>query len=73
MCLSFFSSDSLRRFDLFGSKVGVTYNSEYSHRTGLGGFISVIFAIFFGSSVLLSLVEVLLNKDYTVKDTVSYS
>ena len=73
MCLSRCDGKRLRRFDVFGSPVGVTYNSEYRHKTGLGGCISLAFAIFFGGSVLLSLIDVLINKHYTAKTQSDYS
>ena len=69
MCLTCREGDRIRQFDVFGAPVGVTYQGQYKHKTGLGGCITILLFLFFGGQALLSLTEVVLHKNFSAKTT----
>ena len=72
MCKSSSKRADLRKLDLFGQPVGVTFNGEYKHRTALGGFVTVFLLIFFGGNMVLSVVNAIVHPEFTSKSTLSY-
>ena len=73
MCFSCRKGEKLRQFDIFGAPVGVTYGGESRFRTGLGGCFTILLLIFFGSNMVLSLMNVVLHSKYTPKTEETFS
>ncbi len=73
MCLSCRKGEKLRQFDIFGAPVGVTYGGESRFRTGLGGCVTILLLIFFGSNMVLSLVNVAIHHVYSSKTVETFT
>ena len=73
MCFSCKNGEKLRQFDIFGAPVGVTYGGESRFRTGLGGCVTILLLIFFGSNMVLSLINVAINQVYTSKTNETFT
>jgi len=55
----------LRRFDLFGAPVGVTFKGESFYKTKIGGIVTLLLFLLIGSSVTVSVYEILFSRSYT--------
>lgn len=65
MCFTCHKGERVRQFDIFGAPVGVTFNGEARYKTGLGGCVTLLLLVVFGSNMILSLINVVLNKSYS--------
>lgn len=73
MCFNCRRGERVRQFDLFGAPVGVTFQGQYKHKTGLGGTITILFFLFFGGEALLSLIDVTLNASFSADESTSHT
>ena len=63
MCRSL-NGDRLRKVDLFGVPVGVTFKGEPDHKTRLGGFITIFLILLFSSNFLLYILRMFIDPNY---------
>lgn len=58
-------TNGLRKLDLFGAPVGVTFKGESEYKTKIGGTVTLLLILLIGSSVFLSLYELLFSRSFT--------
>ena len=64
MCRSLNGGNRLRKLDMFGVPVGVTFKGEPDHKTRLGGFITIFLFLLFSSNFLLYLFSMFIDPHY---------
>ena len=58
-------TQGLRKLDLFGAPVGVTFKGESYYKTKIGGIVTLLLFLLCGSSITLSVYEILFSRSYT--------
>ena len=72
MCLKS-KGEGVRKFDIFGAPVGVTFNSDTEYKTRLGGCITLFMFLFFGTNMIVEMINVVIHEDYSARVTDSYT
>ena len=73
MCFGNHKGERFRNFDIFGAPIGVTFNSDTEYKTKLGGFITILMLLLFGTNMILEMINVVFHEDYSSKISDSYT
>lgn len=55
----------MRKWDIFGAPIGVTYEGAPSYKTQTGGIVTLLLIIFIGSNTFASILGAILDPKYT--------
>ena len=58
---------------MFGAPVGITFKGHYEHSTRLGGLIAILLFLYFGIEALLSLIDVVINPEYSSTEVTEHT
>jgi len=64
--------DLLKKFDVFGVEVGLTFNGDSNFKTKVGGFLTILIFILLGGSFFSNVITVFTNPKYNARTVSQY-
>ena len=62
----------VRKFDIFGSPIGLTYNGNSTFQTALGGCAALLILLMLGGTTLQQVLDLYVNRSYNSKTSTQY-
>lgn len=63
----------LKKFDVFGAEVGLTFNGDTNYGTKVGGFLTIVIMILLGGSFMSNVITVFTNPKFNDRVVTTYN